>query len=332
MSRPAITLANRNRPMPSPAREPCPSPVAYRHAFASRKAARRRPLSHRRPVESSKLFAYLAKKIAAARQQDSAVILMMGAHVLRSGVQRYFIDLMEKRYVSCIAMNGAGVIHDFEFALIGATTESVAEYIREGRFGLWKETGRINDIVGESVKSGKGLGESVGQVIEEERFPHRDISVLAAGYRLGIPVTVHVGIGYDIIHELPNCDGAAYGAASYRDFLIFSGILESLEGGVMMNFGTAVMGPEVFLKALSMVRNVAAQEGRKICDFTTVVCDLVELPEQYRTEPCRTEPGYYFRPWKTMLVRAVQEGGQSYYIQARHHETIPRLWTALKQN
>ena len=100
----------------------------------------------------------------------------------------------------------------------------------------------------------------------------------------------------------------------------------------MMNFGTAVMGPEVFLKALSMGRNAAAQEGRKICDFTTVVCDLVELPEQYRTEPRRSDPGYYFRPWKTMLVRAVQEGGQSYYIHGRHHETIPRLWTALKQN
>ncbi len=176
-------------------------------------------------------FRSMSAEIMEAKARGSAVVLMMGAHVIRSGVQRYLIDLMEKGYISCIATNGAGAIHDFEFALIGATTESVAHYIKDGRFGLWRETGRINDIVSEAAKEHEGLGEAVGRVIEEERFPHRDISVFAAGYRLDIPVTVHAGIGYDILHEFPNCNGAAYGATSHTDFLRFAKVLESLEGG-----------------------------------------------------------------------------------------------------
>ncbi len=281
------------------------------------------------PIRSAILS--VASKIIAARNHGSAVVLMMGAHVLRSGVQRYLADLMEKGYISCIAVNGAGAVHDFEFALIGATTESVACYIRDGRFGLWQETGRINDIVSEAAKSGMGLGEAVGRVIEEERFPHSDISVFAAGYRLGIPMTVHTGIGYDIVHEFPNCDGAAYGAASYTDFLRFAKILQLLEGGVVMNFGSAVMAPEIFLKALSMVRNVARQEGRQICHFTTLVCDLADLPDNYREEASKDNPYYYFRPWKTMLVRTVADGGESFYVKGRHAETIPALWTAINE-
>jgi hypothetical protein len=273
----------------------------------------------------------VALKSIAAKNRGAAIVLMMGAHVLRSGVQRYLIDLMEKGYISCIAVNGAGAIHDFEFALIGATTESVAHYIKDGHFGLWQETGRINDIVSDAAKSGMGLGEAVGRVIEEERFPHREISVFAAGYRLGIPVTVHVGIGYDIVHEFPNCDGAAYGATSYTDFLRFAKILESLEGGVVMNFGSAVMAPEIFLKALSMVRNVARQEGRQICHFTTLVCDLLDLPDNYHKEPSKDNPYYYFRPWKTMLVRTVADGGESFYVKGRHAETVPALWTAINE-
>jgi len=272
-----------------------------------------------------------ASKIIEAKNRGAAIVLMMGAHVLRSGVQRYLIDLMEKGYISCIAVNGAGAIHDFEFALIGATTESVARYIKDGQFGLWQETGRINDIVSEAAKSGMGLGEAVGRVIEEERFPHREISVFAAGYRLGIPVTVHVGIGYDIVHEFPNCDGAAYGATSYTDFLRFAKVLEALEGGIVMNFGSAVMAPEIFLKALSMVRNVARQEGRQICHFTTLVCDLLNLPDNYHEEPSKDNPYYYFRPWKTMLVRTIADGGESFYVKGHHAESIPALWTAINE-
>jgi len=277
------------------------------------------------------LFATVAERIVRARRNSvpSSVVLMMGAHVLRAGVQRYLIDLMERGYITCIALNGAGVIHDFELALIGATTESVTRYIKDGRFGLWRETGRINDIVSQAARDGLGLGEAVGQFIETEPLPHTGISILAAGYRLKIPITVHVGIGYDIVHQYPNCDGAAYGATSYSDFLRFARVLEALEGGVVMNFGSAVMAPEVFLKALSMVRNVAGQEGRTITRFSTLVCDLRPLPADYRCEPSRKAPDYYFRPWKTMLVRTVADGGDSFYYQGPHSETIPQLWTAI---
>jgi len=271
----------------------------------------------------------VAARIAAAKARKAAVVLMMGAHVLRSGVQRYLIDLMEQGYLSVVAMSGAGVIHDFEFSLIGATTESVARYIQEGQFGLWQETGRINDIVAAAARDRLGLGEAVGRVIAEERFPHRDISLLAAGYRLGIPITVHVGIGYDIVHEHPNCDGAAYGATSFTDFLRFTKVLETLQGGVVMNFGSAVMAPEVFLKGLAMVRNVAHREGRQISQFTSLVCDLKRLPADYHYEASREDPAYYFRPWKTMLVRTVADGGQGYYVQGHHRVTVPQLWTAL---
>src|SRR5437660_428602 len=166
----------------------------------------------------------------------------MRAPVLRAGVARHLIDLMERGLVSHVAMNGAGPIHDWEFALIGATTESVARYIQSGEFGLWEETGRMNDAIRAGAAAGLGLGEAVGLAIQGGAFPHKDVSVLASGVRLGVPVTVHVGIGYDIIHEHPNCDGAALGQASYQDFLVFTQSVTRLESGVLLNFGSAVMG------------------------------------------------------------------------------------------
>jgi len=264
-----------------------------------------------------------------AKEKGASAIMMIGAHVLRSGVQKYLLDLMDQGLITCLAMNGAGMIHDFELALIGGTTESVSAYISEGYFGLWEETGRINDIVSEAAKRKMGLGEAVGKVIEEEEFPYREISLLGRAYRLGIPITVHVGIGYDILHEFPNCDGAAFGATSYTDFLRFAKCLESVEGGVVMNFGSSIMAPEVYLKALAMVRNVARQQNKKITKFCTLVCDLKELPRNYREEPRRDNPDYYFRPWKTMLVRTINEGGESFYVRGAHAETIPQLWTAV---
>ncbi len=261
-------------------------------------------------------------------------VMMMGGHVIRSGAQRFLIDLMERGHITCIAMNGSCVIHDFEFALIGATTESVARYISEGRFGLWRETGRINDIINEAYKDGGdiGIGSAVGRAILKGDFPHKDISVLAAASRLGIPATVHVGIGHDIIHELPNCSGAATGELSYRDFLRFTRMIEGLEGGVVMNFGSAVMAPEVYLKALSMARNVAHQEGRAIRRFTTLVCDLQPLPEDLSREPEKTCASYYFRPLKTMLLRTVADGGEGFYVRASHADTIPALWRAVVES
>jgi hypothetical protein len=272
-------------------------------------------------------LAVLGRRLVEARRRGAARILMMGAHVLRAGVQRFLIDLMQRGLISHIAMNGAGPIHDWELALIGATTESVARYIQSGEFGLWRETGRMNDVI-RAAADDVGLGEALGREIQGGDFPHRDVSVLAAGVRLGVPVTIHVGVGQDIIHEHPNCDGAALGRTSYRDFLVFAHAVDHLEGGVLLNFGTAVMGPEVYLKALAMARNVARQEGRQVRHFTTAVFDLVPLDDDHRKQAPKTDPRYYYRPWKTILVRTVADGGESFYVQGDHKDTVPAVWKA----
>jgi len=280
------------------------------------------------PFEHPDLAA-VAARLAAATSAGAARILMMGAHVLRAGVNRHIIDLVERGFVDHIAMNGAGAIHDYEVARFGATTESVDRYIRSGEFGLWRETGELNDWIQEAAAESLGLGENVGRRIDASDYAHRELSVFAAAYRSGIPVTVHAGIGYDIIHEHPNCDGAALGAASYRDFLIFARAVERLESGVMLNFGSAIMGPEVYLKALAMARNVAHQEGRAIRHFATAVFDLVPILGDHRKELPKSDPGYYFRPHKTMLVRTVADGGESFYFRGEHRATLPALWRLL---
>ena len=289
------------------------------------------PLDSPLPGFSDPAVPLLGRRLAEARANGAARILMMGAHVLRAGVSRYLIDLMERGLLTHVAMNGAGPVHDWEFALIGATTESVARYIRTGEFGLWDETGRMNEVIRDAAKAGLGLGEALGRAILEGPFPHKDVSVLAAGARLGVPVTVHVGVGYDIIHEHPNCDGAALGQSSYRDFLVFTEAVTRLEGGVLLNFGSAVMGPEVYLKALAMARNVAHQEGREIRHFTTAVFDLLPLEGDTRQQAPRSDPRYYYRPWKTILVRTVADGGESFYVQGDHRVTVPRLHEAALQ-
>ncbi len=273
----------------------------------------------------------VAKSIVEAKQDGASIILMMGAHVIRDGVQRFIIDLIKNGYISCIALNGACIIHDFEFALIGATTESVASYIKDGRFGMWQETGEINDIINQTLNNDLGIGEAVGKYIYESDFPHNEISILAQAYRYQVPATVHVSIGYDIIHQHPNFNGAATGIASYRDFLSFAKVLEKIDNGVVMNFGSSIMAPEVFLKALSMVRNVARQKHRSIGNFTTLVCDLKELPENITVEASKETAGYYFRPWKTMLIRTHQDGGKGFYVKGRHKETVPALWTEIQK-
>lgn len=285
------------------------------------------------PLDSPADFAHpsipvIAERLKAAKTAGAARILMMGAHVLRAGVQRHLIDLMERGLISLVAMNGAGPIHDWEFARIGATTESVARYVSSGEFGLWKETGELNDVIRAGVKDGLGLGEAIGKAIRDRDFPHADVSVLAAAHRLGIPATVHIGIGYDIIHEHPNSDGAALGQASYTDFLVFAEHVRNLEGGVLLSFGTAVMGPEVYLKALAMARNVAHQDGKRIAKFTTAAFDLLPLGDDYHTQPPKTDPRYYYRPWKTILVRTVADGGESFYVPGDHRQTLPALWRA----
>ena len=271
-------------------------------------------------------LAPVAQAILSARERKSAVILMYGAHVIRAGCAPHMIEMMERGQITHLATNGAGSIHDFEFSLIGETCESVARYISDGQFGLWRETGRINDIIVQGHKDRLGWGEALGRYIWENNLPYRETSVLAAGYRLGIPVTVHVGIGNDIIHEHPNCDGAAMGAATYTDFLVYAHAVSNLEGGVFLNFGSAVAGPEVYLKALAMARNVAKQTGEEIRHFTTAVFDLQPIGRDAPgADPPKSNPHYYFRPWKTILTRTVADGGKSYYIQGEHNLTLPHL-------
>lgn len=288
-----------------------------------------RPLRNVDVVQTD--FFKIATKIRQAKIAGASVILMMGAHVLRSGVQKYLIDLIEKKLISCIAVNGACAIHDYELARFGATTENVDRYISSGQFGLWKETGDLNQIAIQAAETDRGLGECVGKVIEESNFEFKNISLFATAYRERVPITVHCGIGYDIIHEHPDCDGSAYGKTSYTDFLIFTEVMRHLSNGVVMNFGSAVMAPEIFLKSLAMVRNVAIAEEESVDNFATLVCDLKKIPKQYRKEPVKTEPDYYFRPWKTMLVRTQSTRAESYYIQADHRITIPSLWTAVQK-
>jgi hypothetical protein len=312
-----------------------------KYEFFDRSKLRIRPLAERThdlhldrwmtdPAEAPP-FAHPDLGAVAARWAGAgaaARILMMGAHVLRAGNNRFLIDLVHRHALSVVALNGAGMIHDYELARIGATTESVARYIRTGEFGLWRETGELNDWIVSAAASGEGLGEHVGRRIAESDFPHKDLSLLAASWRAGVPVTVHCGIGYDILHEHPNCDGAALGAASYRDFLIFARVAEKLEGGLLMSFGSAIMAPEIFLKALAMARNLAGQEGRSIRRFTAAVFDMVPIAGDWRKELPKTDPGYYFRPHKTLLVRTVADGGESFYFSGDHRATFPALYSA----
>jgi hypothetical protein len=275
----------------------------------------------------------LAERIHKARSNGSAVIMMLGAHVLRRGAAPLLIDLMRRNLVTHIALNGAGAIHDYELALIGKTSESVARYVRSGEFGLWQETGGVNDAAQSGYRAGIGLGEAIGRAIVRGNFPYAETSLLAAGCRLGVPVTVHVAIGQDIIHEHPNFDGAAAGATSYTDFLILTQSICGLEGGVLLNIGTAVMGPEVYLKALTMARNAAIQDGRTISHYTTAVFDLVPLvASDLRREAPKTDPSYYFRPYKTILVRTVADGGESFYVRGDHVTTVPTLYHLIMEH
>ena len=249
----------------------------------------------------------------------------LGASLIVPVHSRYVVDLIRRGLLTHVAGNGACAIHDFELALVGASTESVARYIHEGQFGLWTETGRINDIAKAAAAEGIGLGEAIGREIATGDYPHKDVSYLAAAYEARVPATIHVGIGYDIIHEHPNADGAALGAASYTDFLVMTQSVTGLEGGVYLCFGSAIMGPEVYLKALAMARNVASQEGRMIAHFTTAVFDLIDLGSDLSHEAPKSDPRYYYRPFKTILVRTVQDGGESFYIRGDHVATLPNL-------
>lgn len=270
----------------------------------------------------------VGKAIQSARRANRPVIWMLGAHVVKRGLAPLLIDLMERGWITHLASNGATTIHDFEIAMLGSTSEDVAASLEDGSFGMAEETGAwMNRAIQEGIPAGMGMGESLGGWISEhQQFAYRQYSLLYNAYRLKIPFTTHVAIGTDIIHQHPRCDFAAIGWASGQDFKIFAASVSQLEGGVFCNFGSAVIGPEVFLKALSIVRNL----GHKVKVFTTANFDLLSL-EYYREPVGDDHPEYYYRPRKNIVIRPVSLGGRGYHIPGDHAVTIPNLARYLRE-
>jgi hypothetical protein len=248
--------------------------------------------------------------VCRARRNKKPVIFMMGAHVIKCGLNPVLIELIKKRIISCIAINGAGLIHDFEIAYQGKTSEDVAKSLERGQFGMGKETADfINEAVRQGVSAGRGIGQSLGKKISEARLPFAHLSVLGNAYKYKIPLTCHVAIGTDIIHQHPSFDGALTGEGSLRDFRMLTQEITKLEGGVVLNFGSAVIMPEVFLKALNLARNL----GFKVKDFTTANFDM----------------NYHYRPAENIVRRPVISSGKGYYIIGHHEIMLPLLAQAI---
>ena len=263
-------------------------------------------------------------RIIASRQAGRPVIWMIGAHVIKSGLSRVLIDLMKRGIITHVAGNGAVSIHDFELALIGETSEDVAASIEDGTFGMAEETGALmHQAIREGARDGLGYGAAVGRFMAENaaHFPFREVSVLYNAYVLGLPATIHATIGTDIIHQHPAVDFGAIGATSGLDFRTFAASVSQLEGGVFLNFGSAVTGPEVFLKSVTVARNL----GYPVADITTANFDLLPLGD-YHCSLGYDEPLYYYRPRKNIINRPTSLGGRGYHVTGDHQVTIPTLY------
>ena len=259
---------------------------------------------------AAKDFKDVVDAIVAAKRAGKAIIWGLGAHVLKTGLSPVLVDLMERGFVSAIATNGAGIIHDFEIALSGGTSEDVDATLGPGTFGMAEETGtQLNRAINDGVAEGLGLGQSVGKFLVASKPPFAQISVAAAAWRLQIPVTVHVAIGTDIIHMHPQASGAAIGEASLRDFKYFVSSVANLENGVYLNCGSAVVLPEVFLKAVAIARN----EGRSLDGLTTVNLDFLR----------------HYRPLTNVVNRPTAGTGRGYSLTGHHELLIPLLAAAL---
>ena len=246
--------------------------------------------------------------IIEAKSKNRAIIWGVGGHVIKTGLTPILIDLARRGFVSAIAMNGSGVIHDFEIAVAGWTSEDVDAALGSGSFGMAEETGRlINEAIRRGAAEDCGVGESIGRALVEMNPQYADFSILHAAYLLKIPVTAHVTIGTDIIHIHPHADGAAIGAATYRDFLLFASLVKELDGGgVYLNVGSAVTLPEVFLKAVTVVRNL----GNSLQDFTTANFDFIQ----------------HYRPMTNVVRRPVAGGaGRGHSVIGHHELMIPLL-------
>jgi hypothetical protein len=252
----------------------------------------------------------IARAIVEAKRTGGGVVWGLGAHVIKTGLGPVLIDLMQRGFVSAIATNGAAIIHDFEVALVGATSEDVDEALGPGRFGMAEETGRLlNTAINEGVAAGLGIGQSIVGFIGSKEAQFARVSVLAAAARLDIPVTVHVALGTDIIHMHPAASGAAIGEGSLRDFRYFVSNVARLERGVYLNCGSAVVLPEVFLKAVALARN----RGIPLSELTTVDLDVVRQ----------------YRPQTNVVSRPTAGTGRGYSLVGHHELMIPLLAAAL---
>jgi len=241
-----------------------------------------------------------------ARAGGRARISMLGGHVIKTGVQRPFLALMRAEAFTAVALNGAAAIHDFEIAMWGHTSEPVEETIGSGRFGMVEETPALmNRAVNEGARRGLGMGEALGRFLLDARAPHASLSIMAQAAAAELPLTVHVAIGTDTLHQHPSFDGASTGEATHRDFRVLAASLRDLSGGVVMNFGSAVVLPEVFLKALSVARNL----GHEASDFTAASFDQIR----------------HYRPEKNVLERPLRGGGFGHAFVGPHELWVPLL-------
>ena len=253
----------------------------------------------------------VVEAILAARVKEKPVIVGMGAHVIKVGLSPILIDLAERGVVTAVALNGACAVHDFELATAGFTSEDVETQLGEGEFGMAEETGRIvNEAVTEGARRGLGFGRALGERLQAMRPPHLAHSLIAACARLDLPCTIHVALGTDIVHMHPACDGAAVGQASHRDFRLLTAVVADLgDGGVYLNLGSAVLLPEVFLKALTLARNL----GSRVQDFVTVNLDFIQ----------------HYRPTQNVVRRPVARGGRGYALTGHHELMVPLLAAAV---
>lgn len=252
----------------------------------------------------------IARKIADCQRKNRTVLLGMGAHPIKVGLSPLIIDFMERGVIHAIALNGAGVIHDFELAYMGETSEDVAATLKDGSFGMGEETGAfINQAIIDGAQKKIGVGAAVGAAIVKNRLPHRKLSILATAARLGIPVTSHIAIGTDIIHMHPKADGRALGDCSLRDFRTLTSVVATLRHGVYLNFGSAVVLPEVFLKAVSLARNL----GNPVDNLTTVNLDFLQ----------------HYRPLTNVVNRPTMGSGKGYQLTGHMEIMVPLLFAAV---
>lgn len=289
----------------------------------------KRPGGYEVPEWGSEDFNTLVSRIKKARADGREVIFSMGAHVIKCGLSPYLIALMKDGWITHIAGNGACSIHDFELAYLGGTSEHVPTAIEDGSFGMWEQTGGwMNEAIQAGAKENLGYGESLAKYIDEhpEKFPYKDDCVLYQAYKLDIPATYHIALGTDIIHQHPSVDFEAIGKTSGIDFHRMCYSVAHMDKGVYMNFGSGVIGPEVFLKALSIARNL----GYPTFDITTANFDLIDLGD-YRSSIGYENPQYYYRPRKNIVNRPVSRGGMGWHFCGDHMQTIPNLYDKLSK-